>query len=550
MHLLVDGQALQSDSRGRGVGRYAANLLQAVVAARPDWRLTLIEAKHLPAIDREPLPATIEYLTLPLPVLPPAVRVNRWFNDRAYADWLTAQAGDVYLSLHTFEKLGVHPLGGTRSRPHVAVLYDLIPQRFEEIYLNETPFRDFYSDRLQQTRECDHLLAISDWTRRDFLELQPTGPATVTTIGGAPDPHLRPLSPARLAEVEASVRVRLHLAGEFILNPSGQCWRKNSRGAFLAFIALPAELRRGLDYVVACKINRAEEEEIRRLADEHGLRDSVRFTGYLQDDELRALYQCCRVCIFPSFYEGIGLPIVEALQCGAPVVTTDCSSLPEFAGPHSFLADPLLPGAVTTALTKALRQPRDLFQRERVEFAGTFTWDAIAERTARALEAVRSTRARPRLAWFSDALPGTSGMERLETCLLALRERFTVEVVVPEGHVGLRLGMQCLAPQLHLSQYRERARMLPYAHHVYSCESVASGARWAEWAADAPGLLIDDSPDGIPGRRRDGNGFRARAVFDARQWARLKPMVEEPLYFVDAPHRLADALASIGWVDR
>src|SRR5690606_23163768 len=125
-----------------------------------------------------------------------------------------------------------------------------------------------------------------------------------------------------------------------------------------------AGYRRGLDFVVACKISEHDRRDLTRLAREWGVADALRLTGFVTDQELRCLYHLCRVFMFPSYYEGLGLPVVEALRCGAPVVTSNCSSLPEYAGPVSFLADPLEPDSVTAALEAALEEPRHAREAE------------------------------------------------------------------------------------------------------------------------------------------------------------------------------------------
>lgn len=557
MQLLFDGQALQTASRGRGVGRYAANLLSSLHQARPSWRIRVLEAAHLPALDRSRLPASLEFETLHLPVLPLPKRLHRWLNDRAFGDWLADHPADAFLSAHSFEQEGVYPLFGKRRLPHFVVLYDLIPQRFEEIYLSDCVFRDFYADRLRQTVDADLLLAISNWTARDYGELQPNGPGRVVAIGGAPDAQFRPLEAGPLRRMEAALRAKFDLQREFILNPSGQCWRKNSRGALLAYIHLPAAIRDQFDFVVACRTNRAEEEELRRLAEQHGVRSALRLTGFVADDELHALNQLCRVCIFPSFYEGIGLPIVEALQCGAPVVTHDCSSMPEFAGPHSFLADPLEHPSLTAALMRALDEPRDQHRAERIAFARQFTWEEVAERAVRSIEHELdrqrrvAPRVRSRLAWVTAAWPGSREMARLEAIIGELMARFSVELIVPDGHPGARSAFHCLAPVLRESELRERHRLCPFTHFLYDAAGDASSAFLSRLASRYPGLMLDDTAALAPIPSRDDAGERgllARAVFSAERWTELRPRVSGPLYLLQTAGAPADPLVDAGLI--
>src|SRR5262249_21246721 len=149
---------------------------------------------------------------------------------------------------------------------------------------------------------------------------------------------------------------------------------------------------------------------------ELGIAGSLKLAGFLGDKELLALYQTCRLSLFPSLYEGLGLPVLEALQCGAPVVASDNSSIPEYAGPVSWLANPCDPGSFAAAIGRPLADPRDARLAERLAFASRFTWEETAARALAALERAAERRAAPppgrprrrRVAWVSPLPPTPS----------------------------------------------------------------------------------------------------------------------------------------------
>jgi len=116
----------------------------------------------------------------------------------------------------------------------------------------------------------------------------------------------------------------------------------------------------------------------------------VRFVGRVDDNDLPALYRLARVFVFPSLYEGFGLPPLEALACGTPVVASNTSSLPEVLGDAALLVPPLDVGAWVQALRRALTDAalrRTLSQRG-LERAAHFTWQRTAEATLRVYEGV------------------------------------------------------------------------------------------------------------------------------------------------------------------
>ena len=116
-----------------------------------------------------------------------------------------------------------------------------------------------------------------------------------------------------------------------------------------------------------------------------GLRDRVRFTGYVAQADLPALYCAASVFVFPSLHEGFGLPALEALACGTPVVTSNRSALPEVVGEAALLVDPEDSDAIAAAIARVLDEPElaELLRQAGVEQAASFTWEACAEATLR-----------------------------------------------------------------------------------------------------------------------------------------------------------------------
>src|SRR5262249_29180224 len=154
----------------------------------------------------------------------------------------------------------------------------------------------------------------------------------VVAIGGAAEGSFVPHSLQQMASFRGRLRHRFGLDRDFVLYVGGPDFRKNLNGALEAFALLPESERSRLLLVVACDLSHEHRRALENRAAELGIAASVKLTGYVSDEELRALYQMCRVFFFPSLYEGLGLPVLEALQCGAPVVAADGSSIPEFTG--------------------------------------------------------------------------------------------------------------------------------------------------------------------------------------------------------------------------
>jgi glycosyltransferase involved in cell wall biosynthesis len=131
-------------------------------------------------------------------------------------------------------------------------------------------------------------------------------------------------------------------------------------------------------------------ENLEELARTLGVSGRVAFAGRVSEDELAALYRGALFLVFPSFYEGFGLPIIEAFACGTPVITSNVTSMPEIAGDAALLVDPHDVDAIAEAMVRLASSPelRKTLVARGYERIGTFSWDAVAERVKAAVAAV------------------------------------------------------------------------------------------------------------------------------------------------------------------
>jgi glycosyltransferase involved in cell wall biosynthesis len=500
MHLLIDGQALQTpSSRLRGIGRYSSNLLRALAAARPHWRIEVVQNNTLPPIAREDL-AGRPILSFHPPA-PAAIR-HQELNERYYADWLTARGADGVLVLSHCEgwEAIVPSFCGPRPRVY-GIAYDLIPLLYPERYLKDFGVSRWYAHRFRHLLKSDILFAISEATARDVRFLGAEQTPQVVNIAGAVDPLFAPLSPDELASCAARVRQCFGLKREFLLYVGAADYRKNLEGAIRAFGALPADCRSPFDLAVVCRLKPAERAAFESIAHEAGVASSLKLICSATDEDLRGLYQMCRLFFFPSLYEGLGLPVLEALHCGAPVVTSNCSSLPEYAGPVSWLGDPSLPEEMARVLQEALAEPRDARREERCEFARTFSWQKTAERACTIMErgARRRIRGRRRrLAWVSPLTPVARGMIEYATDLLPfLSEHFEIELVVSDAQqmpVPEPLSNNYLV--LTEQEIAARHAAAPYDMFLYQMSSARPHLYMLDLMRQFPGLVVlhDPSP--------------------------------------------------------
>jgi glycosyltransferase involved in cell wall biosynthesis len=234
-------------------------------------------------------------------------------------------------------------------------------------------------------RHADRLIAISESTRQDlFLRLHVPLDQIVTTVLAASESY-RPLP----KDETQSVCDRYGLTpGRYVYYVGVLEPRKNVPVLLEAYAKLAAEFP-NVPLVIAGKKGWMY-ESIFQQAKALGLEDRVRFLGYVPDADLAALYNGARVFVYPSQYEGFGLPVLEAMQCGTPTITTDISSMPEVAGDAALLVAPNDATALADALKRLLTDDalaQDLSQRG-IERAKLFSWQRCARETLAVYQSV------------------------------------------------------------------------------------------------------------------------------------------------------------------
>jgi glycosyltransferase involved in cell wall biosynthesis len=233
-------------------------------------------------------------------------------------------------------------------------------------------------------RRAAAVICVSESTERDLLERFPAAAGKTAVVHHGVSSELdRIPDPAELEDV----RDRLRLPREFILATGTLEPRKNLPRLIEAHSGLPGAPELLLAGPRGWELERALE----------GASGRARLLGYVSDTDLAALYRTCTVFAYPSLYEGFGLPLAEAMRCGAACLAARSSSLPEVGGDAVVYADPLDPGSLRAALAGLLESPAEraaLGERAR-ERAQRFTWEAAAAGTIEVLEAAA---ARPRAA--------------------------------------------------------------------------------------------------------------------------------------------------------
>jgi glycosyltransferase involved in cell wall biosynthesis len=224
---------------------------------------------------------------------------------------------------------------------------------------------------------ADLVLADAESTKRDLVGIYQVPPERVGVLYSGVNARFCPqVDQAN----KARVREKYRLEHPYLLSVSTIQPRKNYVRLIKAFSRLVADLPSPISLVIAGG-NGWMYKEVYQTVEQMGLQDRVSILGFAPDDDLPALYSMATLFVYPSLYEGFGLPVAEAMACGLPVVCSNASSLPEVGGDAVLYFDPCDVGAMADAMRRALADEalRKELQRKGLEQVKRFSWERAAE---------------------------------------------------------------------------------------------------------------------------------------------------------------------------
>lgn len=355
-----------------GIGRYAMSLVPLLVAARPDWRFHLFVSPGAQRLFAELAESVTIELAPPVPNHP----ASDWWLHATLPRWLARNRAHVYFSAANYLPVFA---GGARR---VVTIHDLVPYRFPG--LDPLKFVLYLRANL---RLCawiaDAIVAVSHSTGREVEGILGVARERIHVVPNGVPAFFRRLPAVELADRIAARPELADLPRRFVLSVGTHTPRKN----FARLIAAMARVRGDVALVLAGPSGQA-----RASAEAHarslGVSGRVRFVDYPDDDGLLALYNLAALFVYPSLYEGFGIPVLEAMACGTPVACSDNSSIPEVAGEAGVLFDATSEAAMAAAIDRVLADEAlsSRLSAAGPPRAGRFTWESAAESTARVLE--------------------------------------------------------------------------------------------------------------------------------------------------------------------
>ncbi len=381
MRVGIDGRALFNINRFRGIGRYTANLLRALrQAGDPDLQLVLFTCRDprqgknagaLGPLAKRPC----GLLDVPIRETP---ALSRFFWPGMLAEHLLFARKVAKEGLDLFHGID-HNLSPFLPRPFLLTVHDLILLILRGPYLgpNSWAWMEFHRAAAQR---AEAVVAVSENTARDVARLWKVPEERIEVVPEGVSEEFYPREEKEIAEVLPQYGI----TRPYLLYLGGYDPRKNVLNLLLGFKELlkaePAHRRSGLRLVLAGPMEGLR-EPVEEAVRETGTEEWVVFAGYIEEDHLPAVYSGAAAFVNVSVYEGFGLPLLEAMACGTPVVASCASSYPELVIDAGVLVNPRDPSDIGRGLAEALKgDAATELSRKGRERASRYSWEKTAVR--------------------------------------------------------------------------------------------------------------------------------------------------------------------------
>jgi glycosyltransferase involved in cell wall biosynthesis len=489
MRLVIDLQGAQGSNRARGIGRYSRELALSMarhagthdVIIALNGRLAPEEIRHdfADVLPRENIRVwhgpggTAEAVS--------SSAARRRAAEAMRAEFLMSMRPDLLHVSSIFEgwsddAVTVWPTWLRRPLV-IATGYDLIPLIRREEYLDgawkQSGLSQWYQRCLQELRLADAILAISRSSHNEMVHYLGIDLRDVCNIRAGVGAEFKP--PHLDSVAHHDLLHRLGLRSDYILFLGGGDIRKNEGGLIRAYGLLPKTLRGKHQLVI---VGKCDNEALRSTAREAGIEPSeLNLIHFVNAVDLPGLYASCALFVLPSLHEGFGLPAAEAMACGAPVIASNTTSLPEVVGRTDTLFNPTDPAAIADRMLAVLEDRA--FRRELVSHslrqAATFTWRNSAIRAWRHLEAIHARVGhfspavtlpgwRPSLAYSSPLPPQPTGIADYSAELIPALARYYDITVIADGagtnHESLVPNFPVITPARFLAEADRFDRVL------------------------------------------------------------------------------------------
>ncbi|WP_028862367.1 glycosyltransferase family 4 protein [Psychromonas aquimarina] len=400
MKILIDLQSCQSPSHMRGIGRYSLDLALEMItigSGKHDFHILLnsslsetilsLRAQFEPLVGRRNIHifggvTGVSGIENNIELTQCAEIIREFHIKLIDPDF-------VHISSF-FEGLDNNSVTNIPERgsiPTAVTLYDLIPLINESDYLESPLLKAWYYRKIEQFKRADLFFSISESAKKECLEYLNIDEKKVFNISSSVSNAFLNID---ITETESNnILDNLNIIGKYVLYTANLDTRKNITGLFKAYSLVDKEIRDTLKLVIVSHIDEERRLIIEAEAAKAGLHQGeLILTGHVSNKELIVLYKRCSLFVFPSLHEGFGLPCLEAMVCGAAVVGSNTTSIPEVIGLEDAMFNPLDPVEMAALIEKALvdNEYYELLLNNSKQRVKMFSWTTTAKKVLERME--------------------------------------------------------------------------------------------------------------------------------------------------------------------
>ncbi|MBJ9027110.1 glycosyltransferase [Citrobacter braakii] len=390
MRIVIDMQGLQASNSKRGIGRYILNFIKNFIKQNKDNDIILLCNGMLQdsiGVIKDEFFEHVDSTSFRVWHAMPGVSYINIENkskievaERIREDYIARLEPDLVILTSLFEGLVDDAVTSinTYEKPvkTAVILYDLIPLIHSEIYLENPVVKDWYLKKISNLKRADFLLSISHSSGKEAVDYLHFSADKVFNISTAASSFFE-----KRVYLESEIqdwKTKFSITRKYILYTGGIDFRKNIERLIEAYALLSLSQRKDYQLAIVCSITEQDLTRLKNLCKKLGLNnDEVIFTGYISEEDLLAFYNLCEFFVFPSWHEGFGLPILEAMHCGKAVIGGKYSSIPEVINNEQALFDPYDITSICSSLSKlindhAFRSELEKHSSKQCEY---FSWE-------------------------------------------------------------------------------------------------------------------------------------------------------------------------------
>lgn len=386
---------MQTGSNLRGIGRYTRSFVKALLRNKGDNEIYLLLNGGFPDTITSIIKEFSSLIDLSCIKIWNANIQTEYVNPknlwrRQAASFIRMECirqikPDIVLLTTLFEGFGDNFMATVESTqdggvPVACIAYDLIPLLNSKYYLGDSKLLEWYGIQIEILKKCKLLFAISESTKKEIIENLDFPSKDIINISSAVEDEF---SPIKLTTNELlSFKKKFGIDKDYLMYSGATDPRKNHIRLIQAYAKLSVDIRKKHQLVIVGGMPVEHKKSFEKEINGCGLKPSeCIFTDRVDDETLIKLYSNSKGYVFPSWHEGFGLPVLEAVRCGSPVIASNTSSLPEVVGDDSALFDPFSIDDISAKMTRLLSDVnfREGLVKTQFEHCKKFCWDTTAK---------------------------------------------------------------------------------------------------------------------------------------------------------------------------